>query len=123
MDAKAARKEVKERKLAVNDTKNISKNFGKAVITFIQKNPERIKRILQNHNIELGAFSQDLKERKKNLISIKELRALWLDSEFEYARAFREISNLFLRKASFKYIFGSRIADFVGHLKYRRRMI
>lgn len=29
----------KERKLAVNDTKNISKNFGKAVITFIQKNP------------------------------------------------------------------------------------
>jgi len=28
-----------------------------------------------------------------------------------------------LRKASLKYIFGSRVADYAGHLKYRKRIL
>jgi hypothetical protein len=65
----------------------------------------------------------NLRERKKNINSIADLRALWLDEEFEYAKATRKISLYFLKKVSLKYIFSSRITNHTGHIKYRNRLI
>lgn len=65
--------------MAVNDTKNIPKNFGKAIIAFITKNPKITEKCLKKHEIELSKFLQELRIKKKNLHSIKELRSLWLD--------------------------------------------
>jgi hypothetical protein len=55
----------------VNDTKNIPKNFGKAIITFIQKHPSIASRCLQNHKVELNDLLRSLKLKKKTLHSIK----------------------------------------------------
>jgi hypothetical protein len=61
-----------------NDTKNIPKNFGKAIISFIQKNQELVGRCLKKYNIEMSCMLSSLKNRKKSLHSIKELRSLWM---------------------------------------------
>ena len=67
------------RKSSVNDTKNIPKNFGKAIIAFISKNIKVTQRCLEFHGMDTSDFLKALKLRKKNLHSIKELRSLWLD--------------------------------------------
>ena len=67
------------KKISVNDTKNIPKNFGKAVIAFISKNTKITQRCLERHSVDTSEFIKALKLRKKNLHSIKELRSLWLD--------------------------------------------
>lgn len=72
-----------------NDTKNIPKNFGKAIISFIQKNQQLVGRCLERYHIEMGSLLLELKQRKKSLHSIRELRSLWIDEDFQYAKAFR----------------------------------
>ena len=72
-------KSTTEKKTSLNDTKNIPKNFGKAVIAFINKHPKLVTKCLERHGIELSKFLVELKSRKKNLHSIKELRSLWLE--------------------------------------------
>ena len=54
-----------------NDTKNIPKNFGKAVIAFIAKNPKVTLRCLSRYGVDSVDFLSALKSRKKNLHSIK----------------------------------------------------
>lgn len=107
----------------VNDTKNIPKNFGKAIISFIQRNQGITARCLNKYGVDLGSFLQELKQKKKCLHSIRELRSLWIENDFQYAKVFRELSYYFLRRGTHKYIFGSRIADFGSHLKYRYRIM
>lgn len=55
--------------------------------------------------------------------SILHLRALWLDSEFEYASTMRKISLVFIKRYSWQYIFSSRITNYGIHIKYRQRML
>lgn len=57
-----------------NDTKNIPKNFGKAIISFIQKNQKVAVRCIRRYHISLDSFIRELKQKKKILHSIRELR-------------------------------------------------
>jgi hypothetical protein len=36
-----------------NDTKNIPKNYGKAMLTYIQKNTREIKKFISEHDVDL----------------------------------------------------------------------
>jgi len=80
-------------------------------------------KLLKDSGIQYEEFISILKEKKKSLNSIAELRNLWTDSNFCYAREMRTLSIYFLKKASLSYIFGSRISHHEGHIKYRRRLI
>ena len=64
-----------------------------------------------------------LKARKKNLNSIADLRALWVTGEFRYAKITRVLSLYFLKRGALRYIFSSRVVNYEGHIKYRKRLI
>lgn len=68
-------------------------------------------------------FYLSLKIRKRRISSIEDLRNMWLDSQFKYARQMRIISQFFLKRVSINYIFKSRIVNVRGHIKYRNRFI
>lgn len=106
-----------------NDTKNIPKNFGKAIITFVEQKDQVVKRFLAYENVMYDDFFAALKAKKRGINSIADLRNLWLDENFEYARQMRMISIYFLKRASLTYVFSSRISNHEGHIKYRNRLI
>jgi hypothetical protein len=103
-----------------NETKNIPKNYGKAIIIFIEKNPRKIHPILTHYNVEYNSLLQELQERKKSINTIADLRKMWM--EFKYCEVIRVVSLLFLRKYSLPYIFNSRIKSRECHVKYKRRL-
>lgn len=63
-----------------NDTKNVPKNFGKAIIGFIQQREQLVRRLFNNSWKEHNKFLKVLEIKKKGINSIAELRNLWLDS-------------------------------------------
>ena len=106
-----------------NDTKNIPKNFGKAIIAFIRKNPHIVKRVLSAYNVNLKEYLYALKRRKNKLNNIASLRSLWLDDDFRFAKVTRIISENWMKRGSLQYIFSSRISNYRDHVKYRKRML
>jgi hypothetical protein len=64
-----------------------------------------------------------IRQKKKKLNSIADLRSLWLDGENLFAKPIRILSLIFLKRYSLTYIFNSRVTNFQGHIKYRYRMI
>ena len=76
--------------------------------------------ITKLHEIDYNDFLEELRERKKSINTIADLRSLWLD--YKYAKCMRVLSNLFLRKYALQYIFNSRICNYSSHIKYRHRM-
>ena len=106
----------KDNKL-VNDTKNIPKNFGKGIINFIERNGEKIKELLMGSDVSYSDFLRRLKNQKKYLHTIAELRAWWTDKKI--GKLMGMVSNLFFRKHSLDYIFNSRITSYWVHIKYR----
>lgn len=103
-----------------NQTKNIPKNFGKAIITFILKSKKQLESFLQSENIKYSELIYFLKPRRKRLHSINELKKIWIDEK--YGKALRAISESFLKKRSFDHIFNSRITHYGIHIKYRSEL-
>lgn len=103
-----------------NETKNIPKNFGKAIIIFVEKNKKMLRPIFERENIEFRQVFEELQKMKKNINTIADLRYFW--TECEYSKSMRIVSNLFLRKYSYSYIFNSRIKSRLCHVKYKKRL-
>jgi hypothetical protein len=82
-----------------------------------------MKKLLSAEKISYEEYVSALRSRKKYINSIADLRSLWLEEEFEFAKVTRKISLYFLKKVSLKYIFSSRITNHAGHIKYRNRLI
>lgn len=104
-----------------NETKNIPKNYGKAIITFIERNRQRVNRLCEGRDYCYADIIGEFRHRKRNINTIEHLRELWLSSR--YAREMRILSNLFLRKHALQYIFNSRITNFSSHIKYRHKLL
>jgi hypothetical protein len=113
------REEMNEKKLK-NETKNIPKNYGKAIITFIEKYRDVVASVCAFTGVPFEDFIGEMSEMKKTINTIADLRRLWID--YKYSRCMRIISNLFFRKYSLNYIFNSRICNFRSHIKYRHRL-
>lgn len=80
----------------VNDTKNITKNFSKAIISYIIQNKNIGLSILRQDNDKYDEFVCMLKKIKNNMTNIKQLRELWIDNcqdekQREFNRTFRII--------------------------------
>ncbi len=105
-----------------NETKNIPKNFGKAILAFIQKHKKIVKTIMDKYKSGTAKELIDYLElRKKEITTIADLRSLWIDNP--YAQVIRTLSCVFLRKYSLNYIFNSRVCNYVSHIKYRQRFL
>jgi hypothetical protein len=70
--------------------------------------------------VDYDTFLADLKQKKKSINTIADLRTLW--SDYRYSKCMRVVSGLFLRKYALSYIFSSRICTFTSHIKYRQRL-
>lgn len=103
-----------------NETKNIPKNFGKAIIIFIEKNEEVLLPITRKFGIEYKNLLDNLRNMKKKINTIADLRNLWGNTK--EGKCVRVLSNYFLRKHSLHYIYNSRIKTRVCHAKYKRRL-
>ncbi|CAD8082191.1 unnamed protein product [Paramecium sonneborni] len=116
----------KKKKISkVNDTKNITKNFSKAIISYITQNKDIGLKLLDAREFE--DFLQILKEKKNKMTNIQQLRELWIDSDEEklkqFNKTFRIFSQYFLRQQSVAYIYNSRIMNTGWHLKYRYNLL
>lgn len=107
----------------MSESKNIPKNYGKAIITFIRKNEEFTRRVLGHLGLDYAGFMRNLRSLRANLNTISQLRAMWMEEENEFARAYRVLSLEYLRKHSLPYIFNSRVENFYKHIKYRYKII
>lgn len=107
-----------------NETKNIPKNYGKAIISFIERNEAVVRRVVAAAgDNNYAGFMATIRLKKRKVNSIADLRSLWLDEENPFAQATRILSSIFLKKHSLPYIFNSRVTNFQGHIKYRYRLI
>ena len=61
-----------------------------------------------------------VRQEKKNMKSIANLRELWTNTIF--GKAFRILSNVFFRKHCLSYIFNSKVNNIEAHLKYRNSL-
>ncbi|CAD8075196.1 unnamed protein product [Paramecium sonneborni] len=114
-------KKKKEKK--INDTKNITKNYSKAIISYIINNPDLLKQFFSNKQYD--DFLLLLKNKKNQMTNIKQLRDLWIDGgKFsEFNKVFRIISQYFLKNQSVAYVYNSRISNTIWHLKYRQNLL
>lgn len=107
-------------KVLKNETKNIPKNYGKAIIIFIENNRELIENVLLANGDNYDRLLLKLRALKKKINTISDLRNLWENQE--ESKSLRTISNNFLRKHSLHYIYNSRIKTRLCHAKYKRRL-
>ncbi len=104
-----------------SETKNIPKNYGKAIIGFILKHQTKVRNIAGYDFINFEELKRELKEMKKSIKTIADLRSLWMNCK--HARLIRTLGNRFLRKHSLAYIFNSKIESTDAHVKYRSKLL
>jgi hypothetical protein len=103
-----------------NETKNIPKNYGKAIIIFIEKNRDILEKVFVKNGDSYDKLLLRLPNLKKKINTISDLRNLWEDQP--ESKSLRMVSNSFLRKHSLHYIYNSRIRTSLCHAKYKRRL-
>jgi hypothetical protein len=103
-----------------NETKNIPKNFGKGIISFIERNERKVRTLLRKEGVAYSCFIEMMREEKKSINTIQDLRRLWTHEI--YGKCLRIISNLFFRRYALDYIFNSRISNYASHIKYRQSL-
>ncbi|CAD8080135.1 unnamed protein product [Paramecium primaurelia] len=107
------------------DSKNIPKNYCKAIINFAQKNQQLCLKILDDE-LQVAKFIEFLSNQKKKLLNIKVFSALLQQSEDpsleKFNRTFRIISQIFIKKQAINYIYNSKIVQQNWHIRYRQQI-
>ncbi|CAK79415.1 unnamed protein product (macronuclear) [Paramecium tetraurelia] len=105
------------------DSKNIPKNYCKSIITFACKNQDNLCLEILKDQLKVVKFVDKISQYKKQLLNIKIFSNLLQKSddpeEEEYRRAFRIISQIFIKKQAINYIFNSKIVQYNWHMRYR----
>jgi hypothetical protein len=91
------------------ETKNMVKNFSKAIFSFIRKNKDKRLRVLSYLGVSDEDFMKNYDSLRGRIHSISELRNLWTPEGNEYHRAFRILSCEYLRKSCLQRTFNSRV--------------
>lgn len=116
------------------DTKNIPKNYCKAIITFACKNQALCLEILKDQ-LKVVKFIEKITQYKKQLLNIRIFSELLQNSndaeEEEFRKTFRILryhfvietnSRIFIKKHAINYIFNSKIVQHNWHLRYRNQI-
>ena len=112
--------------------KNIVKNYSRAMVNFAVSGIavsylEKITRYEPSFNME--GFKKFMEEQREEITSIKRLRDILLicreDSAAltSFKRVFKALSLVFIKKFSVNWIYSSKIADKLIHVKYRFKML
>ncbi|CAD8093738.1 unnamed protein product [Paramecium sonneborni] len=107
------------------DTKNIPKNYCKAIISFASKNQALCYQILGDQ-LKVVKFLERITVYKQKLLNIRIFSELLSQSEDpdveEFNQTFRILSRIFIKKLAINYIFNSKIVQHNWHLRYRQQI-
>ncbi len=112
-------------------TKNVVKNYGRAISAFALSNLALpyLEKILENEDLTIHQFTQYIKQIRGSIDGLTHFRSTILidqnDSPHIVAikRAFIAISEIFIKYFSVNWIFNSRIFHKEAHLKFRFKML
>jgi len=115
----------------VQTNKNIVKNYARAMINFALSDMSHtyLNKIITEHGIDHKEFKEFLLTQKEIINSIKTLRDALLIPEGDRSklsamkRAFKAISEIFIKFFAVNWIFNSKINDKTLHLKYRYKIL
>jgi len=112
-------------------TKNIAKNFGKAICNFAVSplaEPYLLP-LLNKEGIDIAFFKGYLSGIKSDIDGLFKFRSLLIIVEEESAevqatkRVFRDLGEVFIKYFSVNWIFHGRVIHKKAHLKYRFKML
>lgn len=104
-----------------SQTKNLIKNYGKAILTFIIRNKSLRNRVLDKLKIRESEFLEEVYLFRDYVHTISALRYLWQSHPF--SQAFRIMSCEYLRKYNLQHIFNSRVFKHGVYLKYQNKLM
>ena len=115
----------------VRATKNVVKNYGKAICSFSTSDIARpyLLPLIHKENVQVEDFIQYVTNHKEAIDSIKTLRAILLIEEDDsdeikaYKRIFAGIGEAFIKYFSVNWIFSGRVTHKDAHLKFRYKML
>jgi len=118
------------------NSKNIVKNYGKALCAFACSNiaVPYVENIIskendKNANVSVAGFVAFIKAKKESINSIESLRRMLITEGEEkedvqmYKKVFQEVSIIFLKYFAVNWIFGGKLMHKNAHLKYRFKML
>lgn len=126
------RKILKKKKNFKHDSKNIVKNYGKAMAAFSLSEVATpyLKQILQKYRVLSNDFRKYMVDKKETIDSIGSLRDLLCpdskrndDQEIRLKSIFRSISEVFVRDFAVNWIFSSKSVYKSALLNYRFKML
>jgi len=112
--------------------KNIVKNYSRAMVNFALSNMAVVylEKIIKNEPaFNMEGFKKFMEEQREEITSIKRLRDILMlcreDGQqlISYKRVFKALSLVFIKKFSVNWIYSSKIADKLIHVKYRFKML
>jgi len=112
-------------------TKNISKNYGRAICSFAASHIAYpyLEKILENEGISSRVFLVYINEIKEKIDGLQHFRSVLMvneaDSEEILAikKCFVKISEVFIKKFSVNWIYNSKVFHKEAHLKFRFKML
>jgi hypothetical protein len=123
---------IKTKKNRTNESKNVVKNYGKAIAAFCLSevgNPYLTK-YLQLHQLQFEDFKSFVINKKETIDSIETFRELLTPdtqydspTDIQSKRVFRDLSEVFIRDFAMNWIFSSRIRYKETHLNLRFKML
>jgi len=121
-----------KRKRESNINKNIVKNYARAMVNFALSRvatPYLQELFQKEEYADLKGFLIFIEAKKEEVTSIRRLRDMLVVSEQDgelvagYKRVFKAIGIIFIRDFTVNWVYNSKIADKLTHLKYRFKML
>ncbi len=124
----------KNRTLPSADSKNIVKNYGKALCAFASSKLARpyIETVIAKKGYEgvnKQKFMEQMKEKKETTNSMESLRRLLMESsedneeDLMFKTIFKEVSIIFMKYFSVNWIYSGKLVHKNAHLKFRFKML
>jgi len=112
-------------------TKNIVKNYGKAICTFAcsELGTPYLEPLLEENQVKLENFVEFVESAKESIDSLQSFRNLLLvkeedDSQLRaYKKIFVSLGEVFIKCFSVNWIFSGRVRYKDTHLKFRYKML
>lgn len=114
-----------------DNTKNIVKNYGKAMCSFAASHlaVEYLQPLALQEKIRVDRFKEYYRCKKELLGSIESFRNLYIEDDSDqeevkaFKRVFKQISIIFINYFSVNWIFNGKLTQKQAHLKYRYKML
>jgi len=107
------------------------KNYGRAMTNFALSKMAQfyLNPIVEGLNITIEGFQNYISQKKKSANCIKQLRAMLplhddqRDPDLNYKKAFQSICVVFLKFFCINWLYSSKIAEKVAHLRFRFKIM